>query len=42
MSEAHAHLAIEQSHFDSVAMHLVETLRELHVPEEIIKEIADS
>ena len=40
MSEAHAKLAIEQRHFDLVAAHLVETLRELNVSEEIIEEIA--
>ena len=39
MSQAHAHLAIEQHHFDSVALHLVETLKELRVPAEIIGEI---
>jgi hemoglobin len=42
MQEAHARLAIEQRHFDSVATHLVETLRELHVPEDIIAEIAQA
>ena len=40
MSEAHAKLSIEQSHFDSVAMHLVGTLRELGVSEEIVHEVA--
>jgi hemoglobin len=40
MSEAHARLAIEQHHFDSVATHLVETLHELGVPEDIIGEVA--
>jgi hemoglobin len=39
MSEAHARLAIEQLHFDSVAAHLVETLRELGVPQDIIGEV---
>ena len=42
MKEAHARLAIEQSHFDSVATHLVETLRGLHVPEDIIGEVAQA
>jgi hemoglobin len=42
MGEAHAKLSIEQSHFDSVAMHLVVTLRELGVSEEIIHEIANA
>ena len=40
MKEAHANLAIEQHHFDSVAVHLMETLRELSVPEEIVGEVA--
>jgi hemoglobin len=40
MEAAHARLAIEQSHFDLVAAHLVETLRELHVSEGIIAQIA--
>ena len=39
-AEAHARLAIEQHHFDSVAVHLVETLRELGVPEDIVGEVA--
>jgi len=39
MNEAPARLAIEQHHFDSVAVHLVETLREL-VPEDIVGEVA--
>jgi hemoglobin len=40
MNKAHARLAIEQRHFDSVAVHLVETLRELGVPEDIVGEVA--
>ena len=40
MNEAHARLTIEQHHFDSVAVHLVETLRELGVPEDIVGEVA--
>ena len=40
MRDAYSRLAIEQRHFDSVAVHLVETLRELGVPEDIISEIA--
>lgn len=40
MRDAHSKLAIEQSHFESVAFHLVETLRELGVPEDIIGQIA--
>jgi hemoglobin len=40
MRDAHSKLAIEQRHFDSVAVHLVETLRELDVPEDIVGQIA--
>lgn len=40
MRDAHARLPIEQRHFDGVAIHLVETLRELGVSEEIIAAIA--
>ncbi len=40
MRDAHSRLAIEQRHFDGVAVHLVETLRELNLPEEIITAIA--
>jgi hemoglobin len=40
MRDAHSRLAIEQRHFDSVAVHLVETLPELGVPEDLISEIA--
>jgi hemoglobin len=39
MRDAHSRLAIEQRHFDGVAIHLVETLRELSVPEEVIAAI---
>jgi hemoglobin len=40
MREAHSRLAIEQRHFGGVAIHLVETLRELGVSQEIIEAIA--
>jgi hemoglobin len=40
MRDAHSSLAIEQRHFDGVAVHLVETLREFGVSEEIIASIA--
>jgi hemoglobin len=40
MRDAHNRLAIEQRHFDGVAVHLVETLREVGVSEEIIAAIA--
>lgn len=36
MRDAHSGLAIEQRHFDGVAVHLVETLRGFGVSEEII------
>jgi len=39
MAKAHAHLAIEQRHFDAVASHLGETLRLLGVSEETVREI---
>lgn len=39
MSRAHARLRIEQRHFDAVAGHLVETLRELGVGEEIVGDV---
>ena len=42
MRDAHSRLAIEQRHFDGVAVHLVETLRELGVSEDIIGEIASA
>jgi hemoglobin len=40
MSRAHAQLRIEQRHFDAVADHLVNTLRELGVSEDLIAEVA--
>lgn len=40
MREAHRHMAIEQRHFDAVAVHLVGTLRELSVPEDVVEEVA--
>ncbi len=39
MAKAHARLAITQRHFDLVAGHLVETLRELGVTQQIIDEV---
>lgn len=36
MRDAHFKLSIEHRHFDSVTVHLVETLRELGVSEDII------
>ncbi len=40
MRKAHRHMAIEQRHFDAVAVHLVGTLRELSVPEDVVEEVA--
>jgi hemoglobin len=40
MEVAHAKLAIEQHHFDLVATHLVQTLQDLGVSEEVIGEVA--
>ena len=40
MKVAHSRLAIEKRHLDTVEVHLVETLRELAVPEEIVGQIA--
>jgi hemoglobin len=42
MRDAHQRLAIEQRHFDGVAVHLVETLRELGVSEEIVATIGSA
>jgi hemoglobin len=39
MQKAHAHLKIEQRHFDAVAGHLVGTLLDLAVPQELIEAI---
>ena len=39
MKKAHAHLAIEQKHFDAVAGHLVATLKSLGVAEALINQI---
>jgi len=39
MKKAHAHMAIEQKHFDAVAGHLVATLKALGVPEHLVNRI---
>ena len=39
MSRAHSRLRIEQRHFDAVAEHLVETLRELGVEEDTVQDV---
>jgi len=41
MDRAHAHLRIEQRHFDAVAGHLVGTLQDLSVPERLIQAVVD-
>lgn len=41
MDKAHAHLRIEQRHFDAVAGHLVGTLQELTVPDHLIQAVVD-
>lgn len=38
MSRAHSRLSIEARHFDAVAAHLAETLRELGVSEQLVAE----
>jgi hemoglobin len=40
MSKAHARVSIEDRHFEAVAAHLLETLRELKVAEDVIGEVA--
>jgi hemoglobin len=42
MRDAHSKLTIEQRHFDGVAIHLVETLRELGVSAEIIAAVVSA
>ena len=39
MSDAHAHMKIESDHFSGVAGHLVATLNELKVPQNLIDEV---
>ncbi len=39
MHEAHAHMKIQEEHFDAVAGHLSNTLQELKLDPEIIREI---
>ena len=41
MQRAHAHLRIEQRHFDAVAGHLVGTLEDLSVPDHLIEAIVE-
>lgn len=39
MEKAHSRLSIQQKHFDSVAGHLIDTLRELKVEQGIVDEV---
>ena len=41
MQRAHAHLPIEQHHFDAVGQHLVATLQEFSVPDAMIGSIME-
>jgi hemoglobin len=41
MQRAHAHLNIEQQHFDGVVRHLIATLREFAVPDALIGVIVE-
>lgn len=41
MREAHKHLALKEEHFAAIAKHLQETLTELHVPDDLIKQVMD-
>ncbi len=39
MRQAHAHMRITDNHFQVVAMHLADTLKELQVPDELIQKV---
>lgn len=39
MRESHAHMKLTEEHFTAVAEHLVDTLKELNVPQELIDEV---
>ena len=39
MRDAHAHMNIKVEHFNAVAGHLVDTLKELNVPKNLIDEV---
>ncbi|GAA4840794.1 group 1 truncated hemoglobin [Algivirga pacifica] len=39
MRDAHAHMQLEEAHFNAVATHLVATLQELKVAQELIDEV---
>ena len=40
MHEAHAHMNLTEAHFNAVAGHLVSTLEELMVPQDLIDEVS--
>ena len=39
MRKAHAHMSLTEAHFNAVATHLVDTLKELNVPQNLIDEV---
>ena len=39
MRQAHAHMRLNETHFNAVAGHLVSTLQELEVPQPLIDEV---
>lgn len=39
MREAHSHMSLTDNHFNSVAGHLVATLKDLEVPQDLIDEV---
>jgi len=41
MNEAHAHMHITENQFGAVAGHLVDTLKELSVPQKLIDEVVE-
>ncbi len=42
MREAHKHIKLTEVHFDHIVTHLVDSLKELKVSEELINEIAEA
>ena len=41
MRDAHAHMNLTEDHFNSVAGHLVATLKELEVPQTLIDQVVE-
>ena len=39
MRDAHAHMKLTEHHFNTVAEHLIDTLHELNVPQNLIDEV---